>query len=83
MEEEYYTYVYVGVCYSTPNPKALPQYHNPNDTRRKPGPGMLIEAMQWYSVQPEHTLMVGDRPEDEQVAQAVGVAFQWADEYFK
>lgn len=73
---------YVGVCYSTPNLKALPQYQNPDDQRRKPGPGMLIEAMHFYSVRPEYTLMVGDRPEDEQAAQAAGTSFQWADDFF-
>jgi D-glycero-D-manno-heptose 1,7-bisphosphate phosphatase len=73
---------YVGICYSTPNPKALPQYHNPDDTRRKPGPGMIIEAMQWYSIRPEYTLFVGDRDEDEKAAVAAGVTFQHADDFF-
>lgn len=73
---------YVGVSYSTPNPKALPQYLNGNDARRKPGPGMIIEAMQWYSVPPANTLMVGDREEDEKAAIAAGVSFQHADVFF-
>jgi D-glycero-D-manno-heptose 1,7-bisphosphate phosphatase len=74
---------YIGVCYSTPNEKALPQYRNANDTRRKPGPGMLLEAMKHFNVSPEDTLMVGDRDEDEQAAIAAGVAFQMADKFFE
>lgn len=74
---------FVCVCYTTPNEKARPEYHNPNDPRRKPNPGMLLEAMEHFHVSPDETLMVGDRPEDEQSAQAAGVAFQWADDFFK
>jgi D-glycero-D-manno-heptose 1,7-bisphosphate phosphatase len=74
---------YVGVCYTTPNPKALPEYHNPNDERRKPGPGMLLEAMQYYGMPAEQTVMIGDRDDDEQAARAAGVTFIHADEFFK
>jgi HAD superfamily hydrolase (TIGR01662 family) len=74
---------YLGICCTTPNSKALPAYHNPNDRRRKPNPGMLLEAMQTCgSVGPSETLFVGDRPEDEQAAQAAGVSFVWADTFF-
>jgi D-glycero-D-manno-heptose 1,7-bisphosphate phosphatase len=54
-----------------------------NDTGyfRKPGPGLLLFAMQQYDVSPQDCLMVGDRPEDEQAAQVAGVAFQWAVEW--
>jgi D-glycero-D-manno-heptose 1,7-bisphosphate phosphatase len=71
------------VCYSTPNEKALPRYRNPDDPHRKPNPGMLHVAMQTLDIRAEDTLMVGDRPEDEQAAKAAGVAFQWANDYFK
>ena len=73
---------YIGICYTTPNPKALPQYHNLNDQRRKPGPGMLIEAMQHFNVRITDTLFVGDRAEDEQAAVVAGVSFQYADDFF-
>lgn len=73
---------YIGVCYSTPNEKALPRYCNANDTRRKPGPGMLLEAMKHYGISPEDTLMVGDREEDEKASQAANVAFQLASDFF-
>jgi D-glycero-D-manno-heptose 1,7-bisphosphate phosphatase len=68
-------------CYSHPK-ASLDQYREDSD-RRKPGPGMLIEAMNDTDILPEDTLMVGDRDEDEQAAKAAGVDFQCADEYFK
>ena len=74
---------YVGICYTTPNPKALPNYHHPNDQRRKPGPGMILEALNLFSVSKEDALYVGDRPEDEQAAEAAGVHFMWAEDFFR
>lgn len=73
---------YIGVCYSTPNEKALPNYYTPNDTRRKPGPDMLIEAMQHCGVSSGETLMVGDRDEDASAARAAWVDFMHADQFF-
>jgi D-glycero-D-manno-heptose 1,7-bisphosphate phosphatase len=69
------------ICYSHPK-ASLDQYREDSD-RRKPGPGMLWEAMNNTDILPEDTLMVGDRPEDEQAAKAAGVDFIHADEYFK
>ncbi len=69
-------------CYTHPE-ASLAQYRK-EDTRRKPGPGMILEAMEYFKgVGPHNTLMVGDRPEDEQAAQNAGVAFMWADKFFK
>jgi D-glycero-D-manno-heptose 1,7-bisphosphate phosphatase len=39
---------------------------------------MLQLAMVRYKHTPDNSLYVGDRPEDEQAAQRVGVPFQWA-----
>jgi D-glycero-D-manno-heptose 1,7-bisphosphate phosphatase len=64
------------------HPKAVYTQYQKNDERRKPGPGMLIEAQEHFKIGPIHTLMVGDRPEDEQAAQNAGVAFMWADDFF-
>lgn len=72
----------VYVCCTIPNPKALPEYYHVSDTRRKPGPGMLLEAMTAAGVSPQETLMVGDRTEDEGAARAAGVDFIWADTFF-
>lgn len=80
------------VCYRDTGPKALasdrtikeltlPEYYKGWD-RRKPGPGMLIEAMEHFSVSREDTLMVGDREEDKLAALAAGVDFQWTWDYF-
>jgi len=55
---------------------------------RKPDIGMLVMVEQWLM---EHmgsmpdrdkSLMVGDRPEDEQCAQNADLPFMWAEEFF-
>ena len=45
---------------------------------RKPRSGMLQLAMVRHKHSPQNSLYVGDRSEDEQVAQRAGVSFQWA-----
>ena len=72
----------VYVACSTPNAKALPQYYKEFDERRKPGPGMLVEAMKALGVAKEDTVMIGDRPEDEGAAKAAGVDFIHANIFF-
>lgn len=49
---------------------------------RKPAPGMLLAAMADAGVSAADTLMLGDRPEDQQAAAAAGCAFQWAQRVF-
>lgn len=64
------------------HPKAsLPNYRQESN-RRKPGPGMLIEAMETFDELPDNMLYVGDRPEDEQAAISAGVAFMYANLFF-
>jgi len=70
------------VCYTHPKAK-IEQYRDEEDNRRKPGPGMILEAMSDFSVEPEGTLFVGDRPEDEAAAKAAGVDFQSSDSFFE
>lgn len=70
----------VYICYY--HPKATILRYAMDTSNRKPGPGMLQEAMEDAGISPQETLMVGDRPEDKQAAEAAGVAFLWADEYF-
>lgn len=36
-----------------------------------------------FEADPDETLFVGDRPEDEEAAKNAGCAFQWADTFFK
>lgn len=43
--------------------------------RRKPGPGMLLEAMQRFGIPPDATIFVGDQPTDAEAARRAGVAF--------
>ncbi len=49
---------------------------------RKPNPGLLLWAMIDWDVKPHECLMVGDRDEDRLAAEAAGVAFMWAKEFF-
>jgi len=49
---------------------------------RKPGPGMLLQAMQDAGAGRHETLFVGDSTEDQLAAQAAGCAFVWAANFF-
>ncbi len=69
------------ICYNHPAAK-LPQFRHV-DERRKPGPGMLIDAMDDFEAMPNETLMVGDRPEDEEAALNAGCDFMWAKDFFE
>ncbi len=69
------------ICYT--HPAAKIEQYRAEDDRRKPNPGMLLEAMSDFDVEPDETLYVGDRPEDEEAAKNAGVAFMWTDEFFK
>lgn len=44
--------------------------------RRKPAPGMLLEAMRQHGVSPSDTLFIGDALTDAAAAAAAGVAFR-------
>jgi D-glycero-D-manno-heptose 1,7-bisphosphate phosphatase len=45
--------------------------------RRKPGPGMLQEAMRQHGASPAETLFIGDALTDAEAAAAAGVAFRF------
>lgn len=68
------------VCYH--HPKASIAAYRYEDRRRKPGPGMLLDAMADFEADPNETLMVGDRDEDREAASAAGCAFMWAANFF-
>jgi D-glycero-D-manno-heptose 1,7-bisphosphate phosphatase len=40
---------------------------------RKPKPGMLLEAIQTYNIDPKQSVMIGDKPRDVEAAHAAGV----------
>lgn len=44
--------------------------------RRKPGPGMLLEALAEFGVAPEQAVMIGDQPTDARAAAAAGIGFR-------
>ena len=43
--------------------------------RRKPGPGMLLEALARFAVAPADAVMIGDQPTDADAAARAGIAF--------
>jgi D-glycero-D-manno-heptose 1,7-bisphosphate phosphatase len=49
---------------------------------RKPGPDMLVQAYMTQNVLPENALFVGDFETDKQAAEAAGVPFMWARDFF-
>lgn len=73
----------VYACYHHENGTTEPWDNPIMARRRKPNPDMLFEAMrEHYQAAALGVLMVGDREEDEQAAQAAGVPFQWAHVFF-
>lgn len=49
---------------------------------RKPAPGLLLRLLEFFAVQPEDAIFVGDLPIDEEAARGAGVAFRWAADFF-
>ena len=66
-----------------PNRQVLPQYLIENDPRRKPNPGLVLEAMHWHEVKDAtKVLVVGKRHEDQQMAKNAGTVFCFDDVFF-
>lgn len=81
--------IYVAYAYKQENGKVIvPKSEHfvftasIDESWRKPNPGMLHQAMADFQVRPHECLMVGDREEDRLAAEAAGVAFVWAKEFF-
>ena len=51
--------------------------------RRKPKPGMLKELMRAAGTDTADTVMIGDSDDDRKAAEAAGVEFVWAKDFFK
>lgn len=67
---------------SCTHPKGnIPEYAV-NSYDRMPQPGMLISLMDELGFTPEQTTMVGDWTSDKEAAEAAGVEFRWAHEFF-
>jgi D-glycero-D-manno-heptose 1,7-bisphosphate phosphatase len=45
-----------------------------NSHRRKPSPGMLLEAIELWKIEPRLSWMVGDNPSDAAAGKAAGVS---------
>ncbi len=71
----------IEMCFSHPN--ATIDLWRENGSRRKPGTDMLLAIIKDSGESKQDTLMVGDRPEDEQAAKNAGVSFMWADAFFE
>jgi D-glycero-D-manno-heptose 1,7-bisphosphate phosphatase len=52
-----------------------PDHPDRPSERRKPGPGMLVEAMARFGIVPTESVMVGDQPTDIEAARRAGVPF--------
>ena len=49
---------------------------------RKPRPGMLIDLMNYWNVNPEETLFIGDMESDKQTAENAKCDFGWTKDFF-
>lgn len=69
------------------DPRADPLYADPlyavASPFRKPAPGMLKDLMWQFNCAPADTVFVGDRESDRLAAEAAGVRFEWAIDFFR
>lgn len=49
---------------------------------RKPAPGMLLDIVRHFRLEPADALFVGDAPTDREAAEGAGVRFAWARDFF-
>lgn len=70
----------VHVAYEHPN-ATIEKYRGSNGMR-KPGPGMLLEALKAHGVGKQDALFVGDMETDEQAALTAQVPYRRAEEFF-
>jgi D-glycero-D-manno-heptose 1,7-bisphosphate phosphatase len=64
------------------HPKAKLPEHRSETGWRKPGPGMLAQAMVDFGVRPDRVLFVGDMDSDREAAAAAGVEYVDAADFF-
>ncbi len=79
---------YINLCIGHPDRPAprrrrdFKKFPSWDPSRRKPNPDMLLEAMSFYALGPEHTHFVGDLYTDRLCAERAEVLFTYADDYF-
>lgn len=61
------------VCPYLPD-AAVAKYAHPNHPDRKPNPGMVLRAIEDWSIDPSRALVIGDNARDLQAGAAAGVA---------
>jgi histidinol phosphatase-like enzyme len=54
----------------------------PDPKWRKPQAGMLLSAVDYYRIDPDQALFVGDYKTDAEAAIAAGIKFSWAVDFF-
>lgn len=70
----------VHVCFEHPQ-GTLPEWKK-DAYRRKPSPGMIYDAMREHRVSRRDTYYVGDMDADRDAAEAAGIDFTWAKDFF-
>lgn len=71
----------VHVCYT--HPQATVEAFRAEDERRKPGPGMIYEAMTEHEAWPGETLMIGDLNTDYLAARAAKIGYRDINEFMR
>lgn len=54
-----------------------------DDALLKPKPNMLLAAMKMHGIDPDRSIYVGDNAVDEKAAEAAGLGFVWAKDFFQ
>jgi D-glycero-D-manno-heptose 1,7-bisphosphate phosphatase len=63
----------IYVCPFLPG-ATVAEYAHPDHPDRKPNPGMILKALAELDLDPDRTLVIGDKPSDVEAARRAGVA---------
>jgi D-glycero-D-manno-heptose 1,7-bisphosphate phosphatase len=63
-----------AIYFAPEHPDApLERYRHPDPPKRKPNPGMILQALQDWPIDPERSILIGDKPSDLEAALRAGV----------